>query len=195
MTQASQLKDLSDALPTSSSEALVDSGAPWLYRSDTVVFADGTTAIRQYLDHPGAVEVVALDERNRVLMIRQYRHAVKARLWEFPAGLLDQQGESLKDAAHRELFEETEHTATELEELGTFLPTPGSSSEVIHFFLARGIERAEHTFEREYEEAEIEQAWFPLSELVEAVQAGLITSGPTQYGILMAALRVLTVRS
>ena len=75
-------------------------------RTDSVVMPDGTVANRDYQVHPGSVAVLALDDQDRVLVLRQYRHPVRQRLWEIPAGLLDVAGENPLEAARRELYEE-----------------------------------------------------------------------------------------
>src|SRR5699024_4982097 len=83
-------------------------GRVWDVVRDEVAYDERTRLTREYLEHPGAVAVVALDTSERVLLIRQYRHPVRERMWEVPAGLLDVAGESPWDAARRELAEETD---------------------------------------------------------------------------------------
>ena len=79
---------------------LVYEGRVWDVRSDTVRYGDGEI-VRQYVDHPGASAIVALDADERVLLIQQYRHPIRHRDWEIPAGLLDIDGESPLDTAKR----------------------------------------------------------------------------------------------
>src|ERR1700758_3136321 len=75
-------------------------------KQDDVQLPDGEQVVREVVEHPGAVAIVALDEADRVLLIRQYRHPAGAQLWEVPAGLRDVTGEPLLDSAQRELLEE-----------------------------------------------------------------------------------------
>lgn len=105
---------------------------------DTVRLPDGGTATREYIRHPGAVVVVAIDEAGRVVMERQYRHPVGAVVEELPAGKLDPD-ESPLDCGERELREETGYTARTWRYLGTFWPCVGYSNEVLHVVLATDL--------------------------------------------------------
>jgi ADP-ribose pyrophosphatase len=126
---------------------------------------------REYVDHTGAVAVLAMDERDRVLLIKQYRHPVRLRDWELPAGLLDVVGEDPLLAAQRELAEEVDLVAEHWSLLSEFMTSPGGSNEVIRVYLARGVSAAPDVFTRTEEEAGIEQRWVPLDEVVDAVLA------------------------
>ncbi len=156
---------------------------------DTIDFADGVRFDREYVRHPGAVAVLALDEADRVLMIRQYRHPVGHELWEIPAGLLDLDGEPPHVAAARELMEETGCEPLTLETLIDLRPSPGGSDEVIRVYLARGVRASEEEFEREHEEAELVQRWVPLAEAVQAVLEGRITNATTVSALLALQVR------
>lgn len=157
-------------------------GLVWDIRSDEVVYGD-TILTRQYLSHRGAVAVLALDESDRVLLIRQYRHSIRAREWELPAGILDIAHETPIVAARRELLEETGFAAESWEILLDFFPTPGGSNEAIRVFLARGLKPNESTFSPAGEEVDIELRWEPLDSAVTAV-----LSRQTQNGTLAVAL-------
>lgn len=150
-----------------SSEVVFD-GKVWNIRRD-VFTLDGQAITREYLDHTGAVAVLALDERGRVLLIKQYRHPVRARDWELPAGLLDFDGESPLAAAKRELAEEADLVAETWHLLTEFMTSPGGSNEVIRVYLARGVSAAPEVFDRTEEEAGIELRWVSLDEAVDAV--------------------------
>ncbi len=157
---------------------------------DTVDFAEGVRFDREYVWHTGAVAVLALDEQDRVLMIRQYRHPVGHALWEIPAGLLDQDGEAPHVAAARELAEETGYDPTEMRTLVDLRPSPGGSDEVIRVYLATGVRRSEEEFERTDEEAELVSRWVPLGEAVDAVLEGRLSNATTVSGVLaLQALR------
>lgn len=157
---------------------------------DTVDFTAEVRFDREYLCHTGAVAVLALDEQDRVLLIRQYRHAVGATLWEIPAGLLDRDGEAPHRAALRELAEEAGVSATALRTLVDLRPSPGGSDEVIRVYLATGLTAATLDFERTDEEAELITAWVPLQEAITAVLEGRITNATTVSALLtLAAVR------
>ncbi|MFC4036014.1 NUDIX domain-containing protein [Streptomyces polygonati] len=142
-------------------------------RTDEVVMPDGGTATRDYQVHPGSVAILALDETGRVLVIKQYRHPVRHKLWEIPAGLLDVPGENPLHAAQRELFEEAHVKAGDWRVLSDFYSSPGGSDEAVRVFLARDITAAEgERFETSDEESDMETARVPLDELVRAVLAG-----------------------
>jgi ADP-ribose pyrophosphatase len=130
---------------------------------------DGGQITREYMAHTGAVAILALDERDRMLVIKQYRHPIRMREWELPAGLLDVAGESPLLAAQRELAEETDLVAESWGLLCEFTTTAGGSNEVIRVFLARGVSAAPSVHERTEEEAGIELRWVPIEEVVEAV--------------------------
>lgn len=157
-------------------------------RSDLVAMPDGTTARRDYLVHPGAVGVLALDDADRVLVLRQYRHPVRHKLWEVPAGLLDVPGEHPLLAAQRELYEEAHHKADDWRVLVDFYNTPGSSDEAIRLFLARGLSEADgERYAAHAEEADLEVAWAPLDELVRLALAGELHNPTLVTGAFAAA--------
>lgn len=161
-------------------------GAVWGIREDRIRYGDGEI-VRQYLDHRGAVAVVAIDDDERVLLIQQYRHPIRQRDWELPAGLLDVVGEDPMDAARRELAEEADLTATGWEPLVSTYTTPGSNSEIIHIYLATGLSPAAESFARTDEEADIRLAWVPLAEAADGVLAGHLRNGILAVGVLAAA--------
>ncbi|HEX7350411.1 NUDIX hydrolase [Brachybacterium sp.] len=157
---------------------------------DTVDFAEGVRFDREYVRHTGAVAVLAVDDQDRVLMIRQYRHPVGHQLWEIPAGLLDLEGEAPHLAAARELAEETGFVPEHLRTLVDLRPSPGGNDEVIRVYLAEGVRQSSEEFERTDEEAELLQRWVPLSEAVAAVLEGRLTNGTTVAALLtLQALR------
>jgi 8-oxo-dGTP pyrophosphatase MutT (NUDIX family) len=147
---------------------------------------DQEPLVRDYIDHPGAVAVVVLDDDGRVLLLNQYRHPVGMTLWEIPAGLLDVDGEPPVDAAARELAEEADLTAATWHVLADMFNSPGSSSEAIRIFLARGPAEVPHgqRHARTDEEADMEIRWVPLAEAVDAVLAGRIHNPSAVAGIL-----------
>ena len=120
--------------------------------------------VRDFIDHPGAVAVLVLNEANEVLMINQYRHPVRMKLWEIPAGLMDIEGEAPHLAAARELAEEADLVATDWSVLVDLFLSPGSSSEAIRIFLARNPVPVpeDERHERTDEESDMEIRWVPL---------------------------------
>ncbi|MFD4031018.1 NUDIX domain-containing protein [Streptomyces sp. NPDC058637] len=154
-------------------------------RTDDVVMPDGTVARRDYQVHPGSVAVLALDEAGRVLVLRQYRHPVRQKLWEIPAGLLDVPGENPLHAAQRELYEEAHVKAEDWRVLTDVYTTPGGCDEAVRIFLARDLSEADgERFEVSEEEADMEQARVPLPELVRGVLAGELHNNCLVVGAL-----------
>jgi ADP-ribose pyrophosphatase len=163
----------------------------WLIgvRNDEVRMPGGRLAERSVVTHPGAVSVLALDDTERALMIRQYRHPVSRLLWELPAGLLDHPGEPLVEAAKRELLEETGYRATTWHTLIDHYSSPGFTTERLRIFLARGLEPAGDGsdgagYVRQDEEALIVTRWLPLRDAVPAILAGKLHNGHTIAGLL-----------
>jgi 8-oxo-dGTP pyrophosphatase MutT (NUDIX family) len=158
-------------------------------RLDRVQMSDGTVAVREVVDHPGAVGVVALDDDGTILLVNQYRHPVRARLDELPAGLLDVDGEPALLAAQRELAEEAAVTATDWHVLVDLYTSPGMSNEAIRLFLARGLVPVpdDERFQPEHEEITLTVHRVPIAEAVERVFAGELTNAAAVAGILATA--------
>ncbi|MFG2678954.1 NUDIX domain-containing protein [Streptomyces sp. NPDC048392] len=154
-------------------------------RTDDVVMPDGSVVTRDYQVHPGSVAVLALDDAGRVLVIRQYRHPVREKLWEIPAGLLDVPGENPLHAAQRELYEEAHVKAEDWRVLADVYTTPGGCDEAVRIFLARGLsEAAGERFEVEDEEADMELERVPVGDLVRGVLAGELHNNCLVVGVL-----------
>lgn len=147
---------------------------------------NGEEITREYVDHTGAVGILAMDDDGRVLLIRQYRHPVRHRDWEIPAGLLDQDGEDPLTAAKRELGEEADLEADEWNVLTDVFTSPGGNDESIRIYLARGVRPTGSAFDREAEEADIELRWTPLDEAVEAVMQRRVHNAPLIIALLAA---------
>jgi len=168
-----------------SSDVVYD-GMVWNVRRDTFRYSGGELT-REYVDHTGAAAIVAIDDEQRVLLIQQYRHPIRHRDWEIPAGLLDVTGESPLETAQRELKEEADLAASAWEPLVSIFTTPGGNDEVVHLFLARGLSPIGEAHAREAEEADIRIEWVPLQDAVTGVLEGRLRNGILTAGVLAAA--------
>lgn len=192
----SDLVDRPDLSRRVFSHERVWSGPIFAMDNDLIALSDDVEPIaRQYLAHYGAVAVVALREGQEsaqpdgapeVLLIHQYRHPVRAQLWEITAGLLDAPGENPLLAAQRELLEETDYQAKRWDVLVDFFSSPGCSTEGLRVFLARDVHLVEGDtgYTREDEEAEMETAWVPLDEALQAILGGEMHSPSAVVGLL-----------
>ncbi|MGH8133389.1 MAG: NUDIX hydrolase [Steroidobacteraceae bacterium] len=150
--------------------------------TDEVLLPNGQQVALEIVHHPGGAAAVAIDDRQRVCLLRQYRYAAGGWLWELPAGKLEP-GEPPRDTARRELAEEAGVSARHWQELGSCWSSPGVFTEVLHLFLATGIGPAATAHER----AEvIEIHWLPIDTACEWALAGTITDSKTVIGLLRA---------
>ena len=156
-------------------------------RVDTVVQPDGSRAEREVVEHVGSVAIVAIDDRQRVLLIRQYRHPAGRYLWELPAGLCDKPGEPPLGTAQRELAEEAQLRAATWRTLVDLRPSPGISTEVCRVYQAEQLGAGEQAGDRPDEESELRSRWVALPQAVREVLTGGITNGLAVAGLLAAA--------
>ncbi len=174
-----------------SSEDVLRGSGPFAVRRDVLTAPGGGEEFaRIVVEHPGAVVVLAVDDEERALVLRQYRHAPRMRFVEFPAGLLDEPGEDPVAAARRELLEEGALEAQEWTHLNTVHNSPGISDERIEIYLARGLREVPDRggFLLEHEEADMTLHWVPVTELLEAALARRLTDGPVLIALLTYAL-------
>ncbi|MDF9715216.1 NUDIX hydrolase [Nocardioides sp. ChNu-153] len=188
-----ELRDEPAAWPVESSEDLHRDGWVVALRADRIrrPGADDEAPFRRIvLEHPGAAVVLAVDDDDRVLCLRQYRHAARTRFVELPAGLLDVAGEPALEVARRELREEAAFEAERWTHLVTTYPSPGISSEKASIFLAEGLRATDRgDFVLQHEEADMEMLWVPFAELLDGVLAGRITDAPVVIAVLVLHAR------
>ena len=200
MTDAST-HDRSDDRPDDRPDELADRPMAWpvvssqdLHRDDWVVALREDRITRPghpeefsriSLEHPGAVVVLAVDDDERVMCLRQYRHTSGHEFVELPAGLRDAGDEPAVETAKRELREEVELDAADWRLLLSTFSSAGITDEVHEIFLARGLTHAPRgDFEMEHEEAEMERFWVPMADLLEAVLEGRVRQGPLAQAVL-----------
>jgi 8-oxo-dGTP pyrophosphatase MutT (NUDIX family) len=180
------ITDVVEHLPVVSSAELLR-GRIFAVRTDKVRMPDNHVAERDVVVHPGAVAILALDDADRVLMIRQYRHPVGRLLWEIPAGLRDVRGEAPWATAQRELVEEAGYRAADWRVLADYYSSPGYSTERLRVFLARDLTQvpeAERDFVPHDEEAFLLPGWLSLDEAVRKVFAGELHNGVAALAVL-----------
>jgi 8-oxo-dGDP phosphatase len=182
-----ELADTPLSWPVTSSDVLAE-GKIASFIQDEVRAPDGEKMTREYLRHPGAVGIIALDDEGRVALVRQYRHAVRHRLVEPPAGLLDVQGEAYLLTAQRELAEEADLAAASWHVLVDLFTTPGILAESLRIYLARDLTAADlpDGFARSDEEAHMDTVWASLDDVVDAILAGELHSPSLVAGVLAA---------
>jgi 8-oxo-dGTP pyrophosphatase MutT (NUDIX family) len=142
-------------------------------------YSNGREYDIDYVRHPGAAAVVAVDGANRVCLVRQYRHGIQDFLWEIPAGKLDA-GEQPEVCAVRELREETGVTANRWTSLGLYIPAPGIFTELIHLYLARELDVGAASPDAD---EELELKWLPLDEAISHVLKGDWNDGKTAMAL------------
>jgi 8-oxo-dGDP phosphatase len=189
---------MADLVEVWQSEPVLESSTPFQglifdVRRDRVDLGEGGVVTRDFVTHPGAVAVLALHELDgveHVLMIRQYRHATGAHVWELPAGLLDVDDEPPWEAAARELAEEVDLIAQQWHVLADDVTSPGAFPETVRIFLARDLSDvpAAETHQRTAEELTLQPLWVPLDDAVDAALAGRISNSATLVGLLSAGL-------
>ncbi len=151
-----------------------------------VEMPEGHLASRQVLEHPGAVVIIPHLGKDRYVLIRQFRFAARDWLWEFPAGGLEP-GESVREAARRELIEEIGHAPGRLKRLVHFYPTPGISGEIMYLFLADKLKPAKG---KPDEDERIEAHEFSLPEIGKMIRQGKIVDAKTTLGYFYLKMRL-----
>lgn len=166
-------------MKTISSTELLRTSIFWVTR-DRALDPDGFEIQRAIVQHPGSAVVMPVDDRKRVLLVRQYRLPALKALWELPAGRVDP-GESPSQAARRELVEETGFRAGKLKKLVAFWPSPGFLAEKMTIYLATGLTAGKAT---PMEDERIEARWFTARELDQQIRTGRIIDAKTMIAFL-----------
>jgi 8-oxo-dGDP phosphatase len=163
-------------------------GMVWDVVSERVDLGEAGEVTREFVRHPGAVSVVALDGQDRVALVQQYRHPVRMLEWELPAGLLDVDGEDPWLAAARELHEEADLVAGRWHVLAEYFASPGGMDEALRVYLARDLRAVpeDERHAREHEELGMPVRWVPLDEAHAAVLAGRLHNPSAVVGVLAA---------
>jgi len=152
---------------------------------EKVTLPNGAIKDREIVRHPGAAAMVPLLDDGKVVLIRQYRHAVGEFLWEIPAGTLER-GEEAIECARRELVEETGYEASSFDKLAEILPAPGYTDEHIHIFLATGLRSVKQKLEDD-EVLELQPMAFHTA--LEMITKGEIRDAKTIAGLLLTSLK------
>ena len=160
-------------------------GRVFLLVKENVTLDNGATADLEYVEHPGAAAIVPLADTGEVVLIRQYRHALKRYIWEIPAGTLHP-GELVEACARRELTEETGLAAAAWEKIGEITPVPGYSDERVHIFLAGELTPARQALDAD-EVLAVHRV--PLAEAVRMIETGEIQDAKSICGLLLAERR------
>jgi ADP-ribose pyrophosphatase len=186
-----ELADRHEGRPVVSTEVAMH-GLIWDVVRDRVDLGEAGEVVREYVRHPGAVAVAALDDEGRICLVQQYRHPVRTFEWEVPAGLLDVDGEAAHLAAARELREEADLTARTWHVLSDYVASPGGLDEALRIYLARDLapvpEHERH--QRDGEELGMPVRWVPLEVVRDATLAGRVHNAT----LLIAALAALAAR-
>jgi ADP-ribose pyrophosphatase len=155
---------------------------------DEITHSSGYHAVREVVQHDGGAVVVALFENRDVLLIRQFRYPLQQEIFELPAGKLNP-GEDPLECARRELEEETGWRASSLEKLTALWTTPGFCSEVLHIYLATGLEPG--TLALEEGEESITVLRVPLDEALRMCATMEIADGKTIAGLTLAGMKMV----
>ena len=163
--------------------AILHTGRVFNLVNENYTLENGVTSDMDFIRHPGAAAMVPILNPQEVVLIRQYRHAIREFIWEIPAGTLDA-GESPLNCARRELIEETGYSADDWHQLGTITPLPGCSDERIHIFLALDLKPAEQHLD---DDEMIKAHKMNLSEALQMIIAGKISDGKSISGLFLAS--------
>jgi len=156
-------------------------GRVFTLKKENVTLGNGNTTNLDVIHHPGAAAMVPLNDDEQVIMLRQYRHAIRRDIWEIPAGTLEP-GEDPESCARREVEEETGYRVNHLVRLGQIIPVPGYSNETISLYLCTGLTPSKQNLDRD---EQISVQTVPLTEALAMISSGEIQDAKTIAGLFM----------
>ncbi len=165
---------------------IVHQGSVFKLVKENVTLNNDVTTTMEYIEHPGATAIIPLLSKRRVLLLKQYRHALKDYIWEIPAGTMDD-GESALGCAKRELVEETGYAAQHWQNLGVITPVPGYSDERIHMFLATKLTPVAQDMDQD-EIIRVYEVQF--DEAIGMIKSGQLTDAKSIAGLFLASSRL-----
>jgi len=165
-------------------------GRVFTLEKENVTLGNGNTAELDVIHHPGAAAMVPLTDDDQVILLRQYRHAIRRNIWEIPAGTLEP-GEDHESCARREVEEETGYRAAHLVRLGQIIPVPGYSDETISLYLCTGLTLTGQNLDRD-EQITVQPV--PLSAALAMISSGEIQDAKTITGLFMTRDHLDTAR-
>jgi ADP-ribose pyrophosphatase len=184
--KACQFKEIAMQKPIVVESRALHAGRVIKVSTERLRYANGREYDIDFVRHPGAAAVVALDDTGRVCVVRQYRHGIEDFMWEIPAGKLDA-GEQPQLCAVRELQEETGVAARRWTPLGLYVPAPGIFTEIIHLYLARELTLGPPSPDAD---EELELQWLPLSDALQHVLQGGWNDGKTALALWRAQCQI-----
>ena len=167
---------------TINSQTTLHQGRVFRLVNETYSLGNGVTSDMDFIQHPGAAAMVPMLNQSEVVLIKQYRHAIREFIWEIPAGTIDPE-ESAIHCAKRELIEEIGYSANDWHQLGTITPLPGYSDERIHIFLASELQPANQNLD---DDELLNVHSMELSKALEMIFSGEIQDGKTISGLFLA---------
>jgi len=159
---------------------IVHQGKVFTLVRENVTLENGTTTDVEFIEHPGATAIIPFLDDSRILLLKQYRHALKKDIWEIPAGTLDPQ-EEIISCAKRELIEESGYSASGWHKLGEITPVPGYSNERIHIYLATKLQPAEQHLDAD-EVIQVQEVEF--KDALEMIGKGIIQDAKSIFPLV-----------
>lgn len=150
---------------------------------ENITLENGTTTDMEFIEHPGATAIIPFLDDNLIVLLKQYRHALKKYIWEIPAGTLEPD-EEIISCAKRELIEETGYSGGHWYRLGEITPVPGYSNEHIHIFLATELQPAKQHLDAD-ELIRVQEVKF--SKALEMIGDGEIQDAKSIVGLCLAS--------
>ena len=164
---------------------IIHRGSVYNLIRENVTLDNGVITDMEFVEHPGATAIIPMLNESRIILLKQYRHALRKYIWEIPAGTIDPQ-EPVISCAKRELIEETGYSAGQWRKLGEITPVPGYSDEKIHIYLATDLQPAEQDLDRD-EIINVHEVDY--NEAIEMIKAGKIQDAKSIAGLYLALNR------